>query len=59
MQLRALRERRSLCLSLQQGHYPSDDRPGERNNTEIHDALYPAGTAGYKIHITGAIAAAH
>lgn len=28
--------------------------PGERKNSEINDAAYPAGTAWYKIKITGA-----
>jgi hypothetical protein len=32
--------------------------PGEQKNSEINDALYPAGTAWYKIRITGATASA-
>jgi len=28
--------------------------PGEQKNSEINDALYPAGTAWYKVRITGA-----
>jgi hypothetical protein len=28
--------------------------PGDQKNSEIHDALYPAGTAWYKFRITGA-----
>jgi hypothetical protein len=28
--------------------------PGEQKNSEINDALYPAGTAWYKIRVTGA-----
>lgn len=32
--------------------------PGEQKNSEINDALYPAGTAWYKLRITGATASA-
>ena len=32
--------------------------PGEHKNSEINDALYPAGTAWYKFRITGATASA-
>ena len=32
--------------------------PGEQKNSEISDALYPAGTAWYKVRITGATPAA-
>ncbi len=32
--------------------------PGEQHNSEINDALYPAGTSWYKIRITGATPAA-
>jgi hypothetical protein len=32
--------------------------PGEQKNSEINDALYPAGTAWYKVRITGATPAA-
>jgi len=32
--------------------------PGEQKNSEISDALYPAGTAWYKLRITGATPAA-
>jgi hypothetical protein len=32
--------------------------PGDQKNAEIHDALYPAGTAWYKFRITGATSSA-
>jgi hypothetical protein len=32
--------------------------PGEQKNSEINDAFYPAGTAWYKLRITGATPAA-
>jgi hypothetical protein len=32
--------------------------PGDQKNAEIHDALYPAGTAWYKFRITAASSAA-
>jgi hypothetical protein len=40
------------------GTLPGTITPGEHKNSEINDALYPAGTAWYKIRITGATSAA-
>jgi hypothetical protein len=46
------------AILINQGTLPATIGPGEQNNAEINDALYPAGTAWYKIRITGATPAA-
>ena len=42
------------AILINKGTIPSAIGPGELKNSEINDALYPAGTAWYKIRITGA-----
>ena len=42
------------AILINKGTIPSAVGPGELKNSEINDALYPAGTAWYKIRITGA-----
>jgi len=42
------------AILINKGTIPSAVGPGELKNSEINDALYPAGTAWYKIQITGA-----
>ncbi len=46
------------AILINKGTIPATIGPGEQNNSEINDALYPAGTAWYKIRITGATPAA-
>ncbi len=46
------------AILINKGTIPASIGPGEQNNAEINDALYPAGTAWYKIRITGAAPAA-
>ena len=46
------------AILINKGTIPAAISPGEQNNAEINDALYPAGTAWYKIRITGATPAA-
>ena len=42
------------AILINKGTIPSAVGPGELKNSEINDALYPAGTAWHKIRITGA-----
>jgi hypothetical protein len=46
------------AILINKGTIPATLGPGEQNNAEINDALYPAGTSWYKIRITGATPAA-
>ncbi len=46
------------AILVNKGTLPATIGPGEHKNSEINDALYPAGTAWYKIRITGATPAA-
>ena len=46
------------AILINKGTIPGTLGPGEQQNSEINDALYPAGTAWYKIRITGATPAA-
>jgi len=46
------------AILINKGTIPATIGPGEQNNAEINDALYPAGTSWYKIRITGATPAA-
>jgi hypothetical protein len=46
------------AILINKGTLPAAISPGEQNSAEINDALYPAGTAWYKIRITGATPAA-
>jgi hypothetical protein len=46
------------AILINKGTIPATIGPGEQNNSEINDALYPAGTAWYKVRITGATPAA-
>jgi hypothetical protein len=46
------------AVLINNGTIPGTIGPGEHNNSEITDALYPAGTSWYKIRITGATPAA-
>jgi hypothetical protein len=46
------------AILVNKGTIPATIGPGEQNSSEINDALYPAGTAWYKIRITGATPAA-
>ncbi len=46
------------AILINNGVIPATIGPGQQNNAEINDALYPAGTAWYKIRITGATPAA-
>jgi hypothetical protein len=46
------------AILINKGTIPAAIGPGEKNSSEINDALYPAGTAWYKIRITGATPAA-
>jgi hypothetical protein len=48
----------NTAILINKGTIPAAISPGEQNNAEINDALYPAGTAWYKIRITGAASAA-
>jgi Na+-translocating ferredoxin:NAD+ oxidoreductase RnfG subunit len=44
------------AILINKGTIPATIQPGEQKSSEINDALYPAGTAWYKIRITGATA---
>ncbi len=46
------------AILINKGTIPASIGPGEHKNSEINDALYPAGTAWYKLKITGATPAA-
>jgi hypothetical protein len=46
------------AVLINQGTIPATIGPGEQKNSQINDALYPAGTAWYKLRITGATASA-
>lgn len=46
------------AILINKGTIPVTIEPGAQQNSEINDALYPAGTAWYKIRITGAKASA-
>ena len=46
------------AILVNKGALPVTIAPGEQHNSEINDALYPAGTSWYKIRITGATPAA-
>ena len=46
------------AILINKGTIPATVGPGEQKNSEINDALYPAGTAWYKLKITGATPAA-
>ena len=45
-------------ILVNKGTIPVTIEPGGQKNSEINEALYPAGTAWYKIRITGATASA-
>lgn len=47
------------ALLINQGTIAASIDPGEQNKSELRDALYPAGTLGYRFRITGATAASH
>lgn len=42
------------AILVNKGSITTTIAPGEQRNSEINDALYPAGTAWYKLRITGA-----
>jgi hypothetical protein len=42
------------AILVNKGTIPFNLAPGEEQNTQIRDVLYPAGTAWYKFRITGA-----
>ncbi len=44
----------NTALLINQGTIATTISPGEQKNSQINDALYPAGTAWYKLKITGA-----
>jgi hypothetical protein len=46
-------------ILVNQGSIPDSFTPGDQHNSQIRDALYPAGTAWYKFKIVDAKAAAH
>src|SRR6266571_7692768 len=46
------------AILINKGTIPATIGPGEQKNSEINDALYPAGTAWYRLKITGATPAA-
>lgn len=48
----------NVAILINKGTIPISIEPGGQQNSEINDALYPAGTAWYKIRITGANASA-
>ncbi len=48
----------NAALLVNKGTIPFDLAPGEEQNAQIRDVLYPAGTAWYKFRITGATSAA-
>lgn len=44
----------NTAILVNKGTIPGSIEPGGQKSSEINDALYPAGTAWYKIRITGA-----
>ena len=48
----------NAALLVNKGTIPFNLAPGEEQNAQIRDVLYPAGTAWYKFRITGAAPAA-
>jgi len=48
----------NTAILINKGTIPATIGPGEQRNSEINDALYPAGTAWYRVRITGATPAA-
>src|SRR5260370_19897212 len=48
----------NAALLVNKGTIPFNLAPGQEQNTQIRDVLYPAGTAWYKFRITGATPAA-
>ena len=44
----------NAALLVNKGTIPFNLAPGQEQNTQIRDVLYPAGTAWYKFRITGA-----
>ena len=48
----------NTAILINKGTIPATIGPGEQKNSEINDALYPAGTAWYRVRITGATPAA-
>ena len=44
----------NTAILINKGTINASIEPGEQKNSEINDALYPAGTAWYKIRIIGA-----
>jgi hypothetical protein len=44
----------NAALLVNKGTIPLNLAPGEEQNTQIRDVLYPAGTAWYKFRVTGA-----
>lgn len=48
----------NTALLINKGTIPTSIEPGGQKNSEINDATYPAGTAWYKIRVTGATAKA-
>lgn len=44
------------AILINKGTIASSIGPGDQKDSEINDALYPSGTAWYKIRITGATA---
>ena len=48
----------NVAILTNQGTIAVTIAPGEQNNSQINDALYPAGTSWYKFKITGATPAA-
>jgi len=48
----------NTAILINKGTIPGTIEPGGQKSSEINDALYPAGTAWYKIRITGATASA-
>ena len=48
----------NTAILINKGTIPGTIEPGGQKSSEISDALYPAGTAWYKIRITGATASA-
>jgi hypothetical protein len=44
----------NTAILINKGTIPGSIEPGGQKSSEINDALYPAGTAWYKIRITGA-----
>jgi len=49
----------NAALLVNKGTIPFNLAPGEEQNAQIRDVLYPAGTAWYKFRVTGATSTAH